>query len=105
MSYDKHRYREIRVLGTGGFSTVFLVEDRYTGQEVALKVIKSIKLNRKNIIRLQDEFLLLNSLKHQNLVRVYDIGFQSDTQSVYYTMEFCQRNEKLSMRWSRFSGH
>ncbi len=96
MSFDQHRYREIRVLGTGGFSTVYLVEDQYTGQRVALKVIKSIKLNRKNIIRLQDEFLLLHSLKHQNLVRVYDIGFQPDSQSVYYTMEYCQRTNLMS---------
>lgn len=96
MSFDRHRYKEIRVLGTGGFSTVYLVEDQYTGQKIALKVIKSIKLNRKNIIRLQDEFLLLHSLKHQNLVRVYDIGFQPDSQSVYYTMEYCRRTNLMS---------
>ncbi len=96
MSFDRHRYRELRVLGTGGFSTVYLVEDQYTGMQIALKVIKSIKLNRKNIIRLQDEFLLLHSLKHQNLVRVYDIGFQPDSQSVYYTMEYCRRTNLMS---------
>lgn len=96
MSFDRHRYEELETLGTGGFSTVYLVRDRYTGKKVALKVIKSIKLNRKNVIRLQDEFLLLNSLKHQNLVEVYDIGFQRDTQSVYYTMEYCQRTNLLT---------
>lgn len=96
MSFDRHRFEELKTLGTGGFSNVFLVRDRYSGMRVALKVIKSVKLNRKNVVRLQDEFLLLNSLKHQNLVEVYDIGFQPDTHAVYYTMEYCQRTNLLT---------
>jgi len=97
MSYDKNRYQEIRKLGTGGFSTVFLVKDLFNnGRQVALKEIKAVKLNKKNITRLQDEFVVLNSLKHKNLVEVYDIEFNEDSSSVYYTMEYCKKTNILS---------
>lgn len=97
MSYDKERYELVRKLGTGGFSTVYLVKDLFNnGIQVALKEIKTVKLNKKNITRLQDEFVILNTLKHRNLVEVYDIEFEAESSSVYYTMEYCKKTNILS---------
>ncbi len=91
MPFDRKRYLELKLLGTGGFSTVYLCKDLFEGRTVALKVIKTGKLNRKNLTRLQDEFFLLNSLKHRNLVEVFDIGFNKETNTIYYTMEYCEK--------------
>ena len=91
MSFDRKRYVELKVLGTGGFSTVYLCKDLFENRTVALKVIKTGKLNKKNLTRLQDEFFLLNSLKHRNLVNVFDIGYNKETNTIYYTMEYCEK--------------
>lgn len=91
MSFDRKRYVELKVLGTGGFSTVYLCRDLYENRTVALKVIKTGKLNKKNLTRLQDEFFLLNSLRHRNLVDVFDIGYNKETNTIYYTMEYCEK--------------
>ncbi len=91
MSFDRERYVELKVLGTGGFSTVYLCRDLFENKTVALKVIKTGKLNKKNLTRLQDEFFLLNSLKHRNLVNVFDIGYNRETDTIYYTMEYCEK--------------
>ncbi len=91
MSFDRKRYVELKVLGTGGFSTVYLCNDLFENRTVALKVIKTGKLNKKNLTRLQDEFFLLNSLRHKNLVDVFDIGYNRETNTVYYTMEYCEK--------------
>ncbi len=91
MSFDRKRYVELKVLGTGGFSTVYLCRDLFENRTVALKVIKTGKLNKKNLTRLQDEFFLLNSLRHRNLVEVFDIGYNKDTNTIYYTMEYCEK--------------
>ncbi len=91
MSFDRKRYVELKVLGTGGFSTVYLCRDLFESRTVALKVIKTGKLNKKNLTRLQDEFFLLNSLRHRNLVDVFDIGYNKDTNTIYYTMEYCEK--------------
>ncbi len=91
MSFDRKRYIELKVLGTGGFSTVYLCRDLFENRTVALKVIKTGKLNKKNLTRLQDEFFLLNSLRHRNLVDVFDIGYNKDTNTIYYTMEYCEK--------------
>ncbi len=91
MSFDRKRYVELKVLGTGGFSTVYLCRDLFENRTVALKVIKTGKLNKKNLTRLQDEFFLLNSLRHRNLVDVFDIGYNKETNTIYYTMEYCEK--------------
>ncbi len=97
MSYDKTRYKEVKKLGTGGFSTVYLVKDLFNnGKLMALKEIKAVKVNKKNITRLQDEFIILNSLKHKNLVDVYDIEFNEKDSSVFYTMEYCKKTNILA---------
>ncbi len=91
MVFDRQRYVELKTLGQGGFSTVYLCKDLFENRTVALKVIKTGKLNKKNLTRLQDEFFLLNSLKHRNLVKVFDIGYNRETNTIFYTMEYCEK--------------
>ena len=48
------RYKVLRKLGWGHFSTVWLVLDTQTGKKVALKVCVSLRYSRNMIVLIQD---------------------------------------------------
>lgn len=72
------RYRVIRLLGEGGFGSVYLAEDETLCREVAVKVPR-LGANTK---KLEKEFLKearqLAQLKHPGIVSVFDIGRDGD---------------------------
>jgi serine/threonine protein kinase/beta-lactam-binding protein with PASTA domain len=69
------RYRVIRTLGQGGMATVYLADDRNTGQQVAVKVMHDELANDPEFVRrLATEARAAASLDHPNIVRVLDYG-------------------------------
>jgi non-specific serine/threonine protein kinase/serine/threonine-protein kinase len=82
-------YRIIRVLGEGGFGTVFLAEQSAPIQrQVALKVVKLGMDTRQVIARFQRERQAMALLDHPNIAKVYDAG-ATDTGRPYFAMEVC----------------
>lgn len=88
------RYRIKKFLGSGR-SQVFLVEDIYSaGRLYAIKVIPSENLNEDEVESLRNEFNLLNSLNHPNIVKAYEFGTVTDCDeenligSYFYISEF-----------------
>ena len=67
---------------------------------IAIKIIdvlKNVKSKGKKdekesidaiVEMVKSEFQLLKSLNHENIVKVFDVGFDSDLKKLYYTMEF-----------------
>ncbi|MBN1441309.1 MAG: protein kinase, partial [Planctomycetes bacterium] len=85
------RYRIVRKLGRGGMGTVFLAEDVKRGRRlVALKRVRSDKLDEKTLASLRNEFLSLAALDHPNVARVYDFGFEWKSRDVFFTSEFVE---------------
>ena len=89
------RYEIIAELGTGSMGVVFRALDRLTGQHVALKqvIIPADKLNYTSRsvgsdphLTLAQEFRILASLRHPNIISVLDYGFDEARQP-YVTME------------------
>lgn len=75
-------------LGAGGMGAVYKVRDHHLQRSVALKVILgSGALNEKQIQRFLKEARATASLKHPNIVKVYEIGSQPQN---YFTMELIQ---------------
>jgi tetratricopeptide (TPR) repeat protein len=79
-------------LGHGGMGVVYRAHDRLSGKTVALKRIRTEKLNTESIghssemrIHLAKEFQLLSGLRHPNIIDVLDYGFDADRQP-YYVM-------------------
>ena len=73
------RYKIIRKLGEGGMGAVYLVEDiLQANQQIALKIIKKEMVNAKLIASFKKEFDVMTRLKHPNLARVYDFGYDKD---------------------------
>ena len=72
------RYEIQRVLGKGGFGTVFAARQRSTGQTVAIKVLNPNSADRGEAeaerVRFRREMDLIAQLKHPNIVRLIDSG-------------------------------
>jgi len=89
-----NRYRLINKLGQGGMGAVWRVYDRLEKQEVALKqvakALSDIRLSTSDAIgrkkaALIQEFSLLASLRHPNIISVLDYGIADG--KPFFTME------------------
>ncbi len=72
------RYRVIRRLGAGGTAAVFLTRDERLGREVAVKRVHGAEVTAETAQRLQREARIMASLRHPNLVTVYDMLMDED---------------------------
>jgi len=75
------RYRDVRVLGTGGMGTVSLADDTTLGRQVALKRVTAAA-GERGILRLRREALVGASISHNNLVSIYDVDESEDGELV-----------------------
>jgi len=76
------RYRIIDRVGSGGLGVVYRVEDRTSGDIVAMKVMP----RTTGVGNLRSEFLALARLHHENIVSVFDYGL-TESGHDYFTME------------------
>ncbi|MFK8111594.1 MAG: protein kinase [Rubripirellula sp.] len=79
------RYQIQHELGRGGMAVVYLAEEIGTGQLVALKVMQS-KLSGTAKQRFTREFSTIASLKHENLIEVYEYG--ETREGPFFAMEY-----------------
>lgn len=83
------RYRIIKHLGQGSRGHVFLVEDTLdNNRRLSLKRINPNVLNQNALKRFKQEFEIMTRLKHTNLIRVFDFGFDPIGKTYYITMEY-----------------
>jgi serine/threonine-protein kinase len=67
------RYRVIRKVGMGGFSSVFLVEDRAISDELILKVLSPhLSADESMTLRFVKELKLTRRISHENVIRIHD---------------------------------
>jgi|GEM_PF-5521347 len=87
------KYVIVRLLGYGGMGQVYEAEDCLLGRPVALKVLPE-RAQQEEVCRerLAREGRLAARIQHQNIVRVYEIG--SDGETDYLAMELL-RGEDL----------
>jgi tetratricopeptide (TPR) repeat protein len=86
------RYQLINQLGHGGMGDVYRALDRVTGRVVTLKRLRvdanrdTGRDSRDDRLTLANEFRLLASLRHPNIVSVLAYGFDEEHQP-YFTMD------------------
>jgi tetratricopeptide (TPR) repeat protein len=78
------RFRPIRLLGTGGMGSVYLVHDQQLGRKVALKTLNLA--TGGDLYQLKREFRSMADLKHENLVTLHELI--SEGTLWFYTMEY-----------------
>lgn len=84
------RYQLVQVIGTGGLSTVYEAFDRQLNRTVALKRMnRAADQKERDLIELAwRESIAAANLKHPNIVRTYDFGF--DATGAYIVMELIE---------------
>jgi DNA-binding response OmpR family regulator/tRNA A-37 threonylcarbamoyl transferase component Bud32 len=80
-------YRVNRKIGSGGMSTVYLVERMADNQDVVLKILDS-KLCEDNefLMRFIQEFGMIAKIDSRHIVKIFDQGFTD--RHVYIAMEY-----------------
>src|SRR5437868_591627 len=68
---DLPRFKVLRVLGEGGFGTVYEAEDTVRGGRVALKRLS--QLGAEALYRFKREFRSLADVVHPNLVHLHEL--------------------------------
>ena len=81
-------HRCVRQIGSGGMCTIYLAESERAGTLVVLKVFSQVPDVSERIVsfdRFLQEYEIVAGLKHQNIVRIYDLGIADD--HAYIAME------------------
>jgi len=81
-------HRCIRQVGSGGMCTIYLAESERAGTLVVLKVFNQVPDVSERIVsfdRFLQEYEIVAGLKHQNIVRIHDLGVADD--HAYIAME------------------
>ena len=99
------RYLIHNQLGSGGEGVVFRATDRLTGKIVAIKRMhfdppdpfggQQSKANAERKILIANEFQILSSLRHPNIISVLDYGFTNLEDEIlpFFTMEYLEGAE------------
>lgn len=80
---DEQRYRELRVVGTGGRGTVLLAHDARLGRDVALKRIGPGLDEGDATERFAHEARITARLDHPGIVPIHDAGLADDGRPYY----------------------
>ena len=82
-----NRYIIIRTMGEGGMANVYLAYDTILEREVAVKILRGdLADDEKFVRRFQREANAASSLKHPNIVEMYDVG--EDDGKYFIVMEY-----------------
>lgn len=66
-------YKRGKTLGEGAFSVVIEATKKDTSETYAVKVVTKSKLTKEDEIALKDEIQVLKDLKHEHIIRLYDV--------------------------------
>jgi serine/threonine-protein kinase len=96
-----HRYEIIEALGRGGMGKVYRVRDLHTGEEKALKMLRSQwQQHPMAVARFLREMQAVSQLQHEGIIRVYDT--HHDEKLLFYTMEYVRG--KTLRQWMQQRG-
>jgi len=103
------RYRVLDEIGRGGMGIVYRAYDRLTGDIVALKRVTSpdkihqfkLDTNLDYRLHLAQEFKILASLRHPNIISVLDYGFTDPKvgaldRQPYFTMDYLENAQQIT---------
>lgn len=83
------KYRILRLIGSGGMSTVYLAEHKLMHRQRAIKVLPRKRVKDSSYLaRFHLEAQATSQLDHPNIVRCYDVDNEGDTH--YIVMEYIE---------------
>ena len=91
------RYRIIRLLGEGGMGSVHLAEHVGLNKRVAIKFLHLELAGQDDVVkRFEQEAKVAASIRHKNIIEVYDVGFSSDGDP-FLVMEYLEGESLASL--------
>src|SRR5689334_18423948 len=72
------RYRLIQPIGAGGMAEVWRAHDEHLDRDVAIKLLRGEPNGSRDPLTAANEARLAARLIHPNIVRVYDLGSESE---------------------------
>lgn len=105
---SEKRYKVLRTIGEGGMAKVYEAKELSTNKRRAIKHIQvpTTYSFKEGVSRFEREYLILRSLNHTNIVRVYD--FFTEERNAFMVLQYVQglslrdfirnRKEKLSFK-------
>lgn len=97
-------YEIVRLLGQGGFATVYEARDRMLDRRVAIKQLLLDRVNdEKNVKRFMQEARITAALEHPNIVTIYALRIEH--QRIYMVLEYLSGGslKDLILRQGRLS--
>ena len=85
-------YEVLKKIGEGGFSKVYKVREKETGEIRGMKEVNKSKIT--NVNNFKTEIKILAMLDHPNILRLFEVI--EDSKSFYLIMELCTGGELLS---------
>ena len=79
---------EEKVVGEGGFGSVYQCNHRRTGTLYAVKVLKLSAIHSQHLRDIHQEIFALRQLSHPNIIRAEEVFFGSSV--AYIVMEYCE---------------
>jgi serine/threonine-protein kinase len=86
-----NRYEIIEKIGEGGMSIVYKAKCRLLNRFVAIKVLRSEFVKDEEFVkRFEKESQAAASLSHNNVVGIYDVGYEEDIHYIVMELMNCQ---------------
>jgi DNA-binding response OmpR family regulator len=82
-------HRFVRQIARGGISSVYLMEDEASDEQVVVKVlteVPDVAEGQGDFERFLQEYELISEIHHRNVVKIYDLGIADD--HAYIAMEY-----------------
>lgn len=89
LSSLSQNYEFISELGRGGMAVVYKARNLKTGELVAIKKLLAATLTETAMLRFQQEAKAITSLRHPNIISVYEFGVADDGEP-YMVMEYIE---------------
>lgn len=96
-------YRVVSRIGYGGSSVVYLAERESDKKQVVLKILKSASAQNEILLqRFMQEFDIISSIDHPNVIKIYDRGFSED--NAYIAMEYFRGGSLMDLLAAGLTG-
>lgn len=105
-----NRYEIIKEVGAGGMATVYKAKDHVLNRPVAVKVLRDEFTTDMDFVkRFNSEAESAANMQHPNIVSIYDVGHEEETNLYYIVMELIKgktlkqiinKDGVLSWKWS-----
>ena len=96
-----NKYQIIKVIGKGTYGIVYLAQNIFTKELVAMKKIPKTSEDLLSDTEIMDEIEILKSLDHPDIVKINE--FYNTNENYYIINEYCSKGELYSIIQNDFS--